>query len=81
MLSVVDVVDGQGNCKRKTICENCSQLHRENEELIRKNDRLVEEKKVVEKNEVLAVRREKGERLLRIGYTITTGGGERVSVM
>ena len=65
------MIDGPD--RRTLVCEN-RQLRREKQELVEKNVSLAREKK-------LAERREKGERLLRIGYAINQGGGERVSGM
>ena len=61
------MIDGRD---RRTIVREIRQLRREKEELVEKNDSLMKEKKKL-----------KGDRLLRIGYEMKEGGGERVSVM
>ena len=73
-----DVVDDRD---RRTIIRENRQLKREKEEVVQKNGSLAKRVKVAEMKEVLAERIEKGERLLRLGYAIDKGGGERVSVM
>ena len=62
-----DMIDGRD---RRTIVREIRQLKRDKEELVEKNDSLMKEKKKL-----------KGDRLLRIGYEMKEGGGERVSVM
>ena len=62
-----DMIDGRD---RRTIVREIRQLKREKEELVEKNRSLTKEKKDL-----------KGDRLLRIGYEMKEGGGERVSVM
>ena len=62
-----DMIDGRD---RRTIVREIRQLRREKEELVEKNRSLMKEKKDL-----------KGDRLLRIGYEMKEGGGERVSVM
>ena len=62
-----DMIDGRD---RRTIVREIRQLRREKEELVEKNDSLMKEKKKL-----------KGDRLLRIGYEMKEGGGQRVSVM
>ena len=67
--------------EKKELVEKNNSLTERNGELVVKTESLAKEKKVAENKEVLAVQREKGERLLRLGYAIDKGGGERVSVM
>ena len=62
-----DMIDG---LDRRTMVREIRQLRREKEELVVKNQSLMKEKKEL-----------KGDRLLRIGYEMKEGGGERVSVM
>ena len=62
-----DMIDG---LDRRTMVREIRQLRREKEELVVKNQSLMKEKKEL-----------KGDRLLRIGYEMREGGGERVSVM
>ena len=66
-----DMIDGQD--RRTMVCE-IRQLRREKDEVVEENKSLAKRVKVAE-------RMEKGERLLRIGYEMKEGGGERVSVM
>ena len=62
-----DVIDVR--VRTTIVCEN-RQLRAEKKELVAKNDSLTKEKKDLN-----------GDRLLRIGYEMKEGGGERVSVM
>ena len=72
-----DVIDCPD--RRTTVCEKCSQLRREKKKLAEKNDSLTKETgKLVVKNDRLT-KELKGERLLRLGYAIDKGGGEKVS--
>ena len=73
-----DAVDGRD--RRTIVCE-IRQLRRDKRELVEKNDSLTKEKKELAEEKKVTERREKGERLLRIGYQMKEGGGERVSAM
>ena len=66
LLDVGDKDVIDGRDRGRIVCEN-RQLRREKESLVK-------EKKMAE-------RREKRERLLRVGYAINQGGQERVSVV
>ena len=74
----MDVGDEDG--RDRIIGEN-RQLRKEKAELMENNESLAKEKKVAEISARENKLAEKGERLLRIGYAINQGGGERVSVM
>ena len=76
-----DMIDGRD---RRTIVREIRQLKSDREELVEKNDSLMKENgKLVVKNDSLMKEKQelKGDRLLRIGYEMKEGGGERVSVM
>ena len=76
-----DMIDGRD---RRTIIREIRQLKRDKEEVVEKNDSLMKENgKLVVKNDRLMKEKQelKGDRLLRIGYEMKEGGGERVSVM
>jgi hypothetical protein len=61
---VLEVGDSKTEMKR---------LRAENKKLLKKTESLAKEKSAVEKREMLAVRKEKGERLLRLGYAVDKG--------
>ena len=73
-----DMIDGRD--RRMIVCEN-RQLKRGKEQVVEENKTFAEKLKAAKRKEALTEIREKGEKLLRIGYALDKGGGERVSVM
>ena len=79
-----DMIDGRDRRRIVRIVREIRQLKRDKEELVEKNRSLMKENgKLVVKNRSLTKEKKelKGDRLLRIGYEMKEGGGERVSVV